>query len=65
MARAESKKLGVMLVILMASALQGCNTLKSPCPPPAKTEKTVSNTRTVEPYQVVGSNVPRPSMAEV
>lgn len=64
MAQEVSKKISILLVILIASTLQGCS-LKSMCPPPAVPEKTVSNTRTVAPYQVVGSNYPRPSMAEV
>lgn len=61
MAQAKSNVLLLALVVL----LQGCSAIKSACPPPAKSEPKVTTTRTIPAYEVIGSNVPRPSIAEV
>ena len=59
-----SKKLGNLLVILIATMLQGCNAVQSMCPPNTTQEKKITQTRTVAPYAVVGSNAPEVSIAE-
>ncbi len=62
MAQAIRKKISILLVIFIASTLQGC--VKSACPPSAQPER-ISTTRTTCPYPVIGTNSPKPSIAEV
>lgn len=68
MAIAKSSKLNVILVILMALILSGCNSMQPVCPPNknAKADAKISSTtRTVQPYKVVGSLTPKPAIATV
>lgn len=67
MATANTSKLKLILVILMAMLASGCNSMKPICPPnkDAKKENKISSERTVAPYKVVGSLTPKPAISQV
>ncbi len=67
MAQAKSKKISPVLVILIASVLQGCGDMQPLCPPPGgqASPQKISNEPTIAPYKVAGAFAPQPNIADV
>lgn len=67
MAQINKKITNIILVILIASMLQGCGSIEPLCPEPCTPKKTtkITNVSTIEPYKTVGNTRYQPSIAEV